>query len=148
MPSSGIAGGGKAKMKASLIWPSAPIARPVIGPTPWSALRSFQSLSLMKDMPAFWPMPAKLKPCTENTDSTASVSFFRKWSSSWYIASSVRSWVAPTGVCTSAIRMPWSSLGRNELGRRMNSRPITSASTAKIDMNRHGRARMPLTPRW
>lgn len=73
-----MAGGGKAKMKASLIWPSAAIARPVIGPTPWSALRSLQSLSLTKAMPEFWPMPEKLKPCTENTDSTASFSFFRK----------------------------------------------------------------------
>ncbi|KAG1079883.1 hypothetical protein G6F55_013988 [Rhizopus delemar] len=135
-------------MKASLIWPSAAIARPVIGITPLSASRSLQSFSLTKAMPAFCPMPAKLKPCTENTDSTASFSFCRKWFSSAVIDSSVRSWVAPTGACTSAISTPWSSLGRNELGRRTNSTPISTNSAATMPMKRHGRWMMPRTPRW
>ena len=82
MPSSGIAGGAKAKMKASLICISAPIARPATALALSPAPRWSHSLSLMKAMPEFCAEPEKLKPCTENTDSTAFFSLFRKWSSS------------------------------------------------------------------
>ena len=142
-----MAGGGNAKMKASLICDSAPIARPVTAITLSAAPRSLQSLSLTKATPVFWPMPEKLKPCTANTDSTAPASFSRKWFSSRAIDSSVRSWVAPTGPWTIASITPWSSLGRNELGRRTNSSTITSDSATVIPMKRQGRARMPRTPR-
>ena len=43
-----------------------------------SPLRSLQSFNLMKAMPLFWPLPAKLKPATVSTESTLSFSFLRK----------------------------------------------------------------------
>ncbi len=136
------------KMKASLTWLSAAMPRWAMEEAAdSSSVRSSQSVSLTKAMPAFWPMPAKLKPCTLSTDSTYSDSFSRKWFSSARIDSMVRSWVAPTGVCTIAISTPWSSSGRNELGVRMKASTITPVSAAKISMKRPGRARMPRTPR-
>ena len=81
-------------------------------------------------MPAFWPEPEKLKPCTVNTDSTVFFSSLRKWSCTLSSTWLVRIAVAPTGACTNTSIQPWSSSGRNEVGRRMNSRPMSAASTA------------------
>ena len=149
VPSSGMAGGANANTNASLMPASAIIARPATALMPSSSdSRSLQSLSVTKAMPLFWPLPPKLKPCTLNTDSTVSFSFSRKCCSSFSIDCIVRCWVEPTGVCTWANSMPWSSAGRNELGRRMNSSPITTSIAAKIARKRFGRPRMPRTPRW
>ena len=69
-------GGASANTIASWICENAPIARPTSAPTLASSLsRSSQSFSFTNAMPLFWPEPAKLKPCTENTDSMCSASF-------------------------------------------------------------------------
>ena len=103
-------------------------------------------MRLTKARPLFWPLPPKLKPCTLKTAFTASCSFSRKCRSSFSIDCIVRSCVAPTGAITWLSRYPWSSAGRNELGRRVNSTAMTTTSAAKIAMKRPLRARMPRTP--
>ena len=55
LPSSGIAGGAKAKTMASRMPPSLPMAAPRPPPPCSGARRSLQSFSVMKAMPAFWP---------------------------------------------------------------------------------------------
>jgi hypothetical protein len=106
---------------ASLICMNAPIARPAIAATCCDgSLRSSQSLSSTKPMPAFWPEPAKLKPATVKIEATESASSSRKWRSTVFSTSSVRSWVAPTGSWAWTNMMPWSSSGRNAVGRRTN----------------------------
>ena len=78
VPSSVTGGGAMANTMASLIWLKAPMARPAIAFTLASALvRSSQSLSLTNTMPLFWPLPAKLKPCTAKVDSMWVLSFLR-----------------------------------------------------------------------
>ena len=78
VPSSVTGGGASANTMASLIWLKAPMARPTIAVTLASSLvRSSQSLSFTKTIPLFWPLPAKLKPCTEKVDSMMSASFSR-----------------------------------------------------------------------
>ena len=118
VPSSVTAGGAKAKTIASLIWLKAPIARPATAFTESSSPRSSQSLRFTKAMPAFWPEPPKLKPCTVKIDLSAVFSFSMKCFSTFFITSMVRSCVAPTGAFTIVKSEPWSSSGRNEVGRR------------------------------
>src|SRR5690606_7161919 len=147
--SSGMAGGEKAKMTASLTWLSAPMARPATALALMSsASRSLQSRSLMKATPLFWPRPAKLKPWTLNTDSTESFSSSRKYCYSFMMDSMVRSWVAPTGAFTMENRTPWSSSGRNEPGTRMNSRIMATTRMPKMAMKRPLRCSMPRTLLW
>ncbi|MDT4844248.1 hypothetical protein FQZ97_781990 [compost metagenome] len=116
-PSSGMGGGLSGKMNASRMPESAPKARPA---TAWAELpspeRSDQSLSVTKASAAFWPWPEKLKPSTPTMLCTSGC-----WSmnpSTCFITASVRSCVAPGGSCTLTSKLPWSSLGRNEVGRR------------------------------
>jgi len=59
---------------------------------------------------------------------------------------SVRCWVAPGGVWIKANRMPWSSAGRNALGKRRNSIAIAATSARNTRTKRSGRARIPRTP--
>ena len=138
-----MAGGAKAKAKASLIWPSAAMARPATALTCSSGdSRSLQSFRFTNAMPLFWPVPLKLKPWMEKIAFTASRSFSRKCRSSRSIDCIVRSCVAPTGAITWLNSVPWSSSGRNALGSRTNSRPITTTSAANTAMKRPPRARM------
>ena len=65
VPSSGMGGGLKGKMNASLMPDSAPMARPAMAPAACSApLRSSQGFSDTNDSAAFWPWPEKEKPIT------------------------------------------------------------------------------------
>lgn len=89
-------------------------------------LRSFQSLSLMKARPAFWPWPLKEKPLTVKTESTAAFSSLRKWSRTTSNAFCVRGKVPPGGAWTNANIVPWSSSGRKPPGRRMKIRPMAA----------------------
>src|SRR3546814_6453087 len=69
----------RAKIGASRYLENTPIARPTRAWALFSELlRSFQSLSLMKARPAFWPWPLKEKPLTVKTESTAAFSSLRK----------------------------------------------------------------------
>ena len=105
----------------------APMARRATAGARSSGLvRSFQSLSITKAIPMFWPRPAKLKPETVMIDSTALVSPSRKWRSSCSMTFIVRSWVAPAGSCTWQTMKPWSSSGRNEVGSRRKSTAIAA----------------------
>ena len=82
-----------------------------------AAVRSDQSLSVMKASAAFCPCPEKLKPSTLTMPCTSGC--LRMKPSTCFITSSVRSCVAPGGSCTFTSMVPWSSLGRNEVGKRM-----------------------------
>ncbi len=98
-------------------------------------------------VPVFWPPPAKLKPCTVNTEATASFSLSRKCRSSFSIACIVRSWVAPTG----AMHLREQDalvLGRQERGRQPQEQHAhaPTSSAAKIAMKRPLRPSMPRTP--
>ena len=127
VPSSITAGGTKANTMASRICANAPIARPAIDLTSWpGALRSSQCFRFTKPMPMCWPLPPKEKPATVKMARTVSFSFSRKWSSTFFSTSSVRSWVAPAGSMTWLNITPWSSSGRKEVGMRTKSRPSTA----------------------
>lgn len=80
----------------------------------------------MKPMPEFWLLPAKLKP--EMVIIPATSGCLRMYPVAWSIDCCVRCWVAPAGVVNITINMPWSSSGRNELGRRQNNSAITTSS--------------------
>ena len=54
----------------------------------------------------FWPLPAKLKPETENTEVTFCFSSTRKCCSTFFITSSVLSCVDPAGSITSENTTP------------------------------------------
>ncbi|MCY1556598.1 hypothetical protein D9M68_933590 [compost metagenome] len=113
-----MGGGLSGKMNASRTPESAPKARPATASAELpGAVRSSQSLSVMNASAAFWPWPEKLKPSTPTMLCTSGC-----WSmnpSTCFITASVRSCVAPGGNCTLTSSVPWSSLGRNEVGRRM-----------------------------
>jgi hypothetical protein len=79
-------------------------------------VRSAQSFSVTKASAAFWPWPEKLKPSTPTMLCTSGCLSMKP--STCCITSSARSCVAPGGSCTLTSRLPWSSLGRNEVGRR------------------------------
>ena len=79
LPSSDTAGGTIAKTVALRIFDSVSIARPATAAAFSSGrTRSPQGLSFTKAKPAFWPLPAKLKPATEKIESTASFCSTRK----------------------------------------------------------------------
>ena len=97
---------------------SAPKARPASALAEWAgSLRSSQSFSVTKARPAFWPWPEKLKPITPTMLCTSGC--FRMKPSTCCMTDSARSCVAPGGSCTFTMMLPWSSCGRNELGRRV-----------------------------
>ena len=118
LPSSGMGGGLKGKINASRMPDKPPNARPATScadwPGPW---RSLQSLSVTKANAAFCPWPEKLKPRTPTMLCTSGC--FRMNCSTCSITASVRSCVAPGGSCTFTMMLPWSSLGRKDVGRRM-----------------------------
>jgi hypothetical protein len=125
------AGGVKAKTMASRMEAKMPMARPARASARRSGRsRRFQSLSLTKAMALFWPLPAKLKPATENTDSTASASSSRKWSSTVRRTARVRGWVAPAGNWTWVKMKPWSSSGRKAVGMRTKNRTMAPTMAA------------------
>lgn len=148
MFSFGIVGGGKVKMKVFLIWFSVFIVWLVIGLMFWLVFWFFQFLSLMKVMFVFWFMLVKLKFCIMNIDLIVLDLFFRKWFFSLYIVFRVCFWVVLIGVCISVIKMFWFLLGRNELGRCVNSRFIIIVSVVKMDMKCYGCVRMFLMLCW
>ena len=126
-PSSGMAGGLSAKMNASRTPDSAPMARPAMASAVCSApARSDQSLRVTKDRPAFCPWPEKLKPITATMFLTSGCLSMK--SSTFSTTAWVRSSVAPGGSWMLTSRLPWSSLGRNEVGRRMYSTPTAAIS--------------------
>ena len=76
-------------------------------------LRSLQSFSSTKPMPAFWPPPLKLKPATVNIDFDRSLLVVEEIVLDLISAlHGALPWWHPTGVCTSMNRNPWSSSGR------------------------------------
>ncbi len=135
LPSSATAGGAKAKTRASRMVAKNPKA---LATTPLtlsaSPLRSFHGRSLTKAKPMFWPLPAKLKPATENTPLTASFWSTRKWCSTWRSTSSVRALVAPGGSCASTNSVPWSSSGRKPTGSFMKPTTTMANSTPYMAM--------------
>ena len=90
------------------------------------ALRWLQSLSMTKPMAMFWPEPVKLKPETPIMLSTSGMDV----AICVTVASvaSVRALVAPAGSCMLTISVPWSSLGRKDVGRRMYTHTAPAAS--------------------
>ena len=127
-PSSGIGGGLSAKMKASFTRDSAPMARPAMalaeccGPG-----RSSQGLSVTNEMPAFCPWPENEKPITATMLLTSGCLSMK--ASACSTTARVRSCVAPGGSWMLSRMLPWSSCGRNEVGRRRYIQPTTAAST-------------------
>ena len=96
------------------------MSAPVILPATLSAslpglVRSFQSLSMIKPMPMFWPLPVKLNPDTVMMSFTSGMDLATPTNASRERL--VRSWVAPLGSCSVVMMKPWSSLGRNEVWR-------------------------------
>ena len=78
------------------------------------AVRSDQSLSMMKPMPIFCPLPLKLKPDTVITSLTSGM--FLATPTNVLRAFSVRSCVAPVGSCRLVMIKPWSSPGKKDVG--------------------------------
>ena len=64
------------------------------------------------------------------------------------MTSIVRSCVAPTGPCTCANMIPWSSAGRKAVGMRRKSTTITAAMARNAAKKRFGRLVMPRTDFW
>jgi hypothetical protein len=93
------------------------------GPGRWS-----QSFSVTKASAAFWPLPAKLKPSTLTMFCTSGCCSIQP--STCCITSSVRFCVAPGGSCTLTSTLPWSSLGRNEVGSRFHIQPMATSTAA------------------
>ena len=116
-PSSGMGGGLKGKMNASRMPLNAPKARPAKACAELPAsLRSDQSLSVTNARAAFCPWPEKLKPSTLTMPCTSGCLSTKP--STCCMTASVRSRVAPGGNCTLTSIVPWSSAGKNEVGRR------------------------------
>ena len=115
-------------MKPSRTALSAPVMRPDsdIASSPLPE-RSPQSFSVANASAMFWPSPEKLKPWIDTRSLTSGCCITN--SPAWAITACVRSWVAPGGSCVFRITTPWSSTGRKEVGRRMNS-SATQAITA------------------
>ena len=86
-------------------------------------------------MPAFWPRPLKLKPATVKIDFDRVLLVVEEVVLD-LVAAPARcaAMVAPTGVCTSVNRYPWSSSGRKAVGSRKNSSPMSDASARYTSM--------------
>ena len=126
LPSAGIGGGFSGNTMASRMVPmNAPKARRASASA--ASARSCQSLSVTNAMPAFWPLPEKLKPVTATTFCTAGC--LAKKPSTWVSTCAVRLALAPAGSSTLVSRNAWSSAGRNEVGSRMYIRPTTATMT-------------------
>ena len=143
-PSSGIGGGLTGKMDASRMRARPPKARPTTLCAEFcGSLRSFQSFSVTKPSAAFCPEPEKLKPRMLTMLATSGCLSMK--SSTFVITSLVRLTVAPGGNCTLTIRLPWSSLGRNDEGSRFSSSTTAAMITAYSTMKRPVRLSMPAT---
>ena len=98
---------------ASRIVPSSLVARRAMA---WavlsSPLRCDQFFSDTKAIPAFWPLPLKLKPSTVKMTSVLAFSLVRNQSVTWRRTSAVRTAVAPAGRVYWTMISPWSSTGR------------------------------------
>jgi hypothetical protein len=128
-PSSGMDGGLSGKMNASRMPLRPPNARPAKSCADAARrLALGQSLRVTKASAAFWPWPEKLKPSTLTMLCTSGCLSMKP--STCCITSSARACVAPGGSCTLTSRVPWSSLGRKDVGKRRytTAAPATMAT--------------------
>ena len=97
-----------------------------------SPLRSDQFFRETNAIPAFWPLPLKLKPSTVKITSVLAFSLVRNHSRTWRLTSAVRTAVAPAGRVYCTMISPWSSVGRKLPGSFSMANPIAPQSRAKI----------------